>query len=249
MENKKLSRRNFLAGLGVSAGALGLSAITSSCAKPSTQKAIDLNHGNDQELFPIYDGSKYIKKDFSHLTKNTELGLSAENINHHLGLYNKYVDKVNKSEAMMASGEIDEFAMKNLAFSLNGMALHDIYFANMSTDKSKMSQALSKAISETFGSYEAYMKNLTEQAMKVKGWSMTGINLLNGKIFNYAEDTHSSNFPIYFMPIMVLDVYDHAWVKQFGADDAAKAQYIEIFKKIINWDLVSRRFDAITMIF
>lgn len=249
MEKKKLSRRDFLAGIGVSAGALGLTAMTASCTKPSAKKALSMSHGNDSELFPEYDGEKYIPKDFSHLAKNTELGLSEENITHHVGLYNKYIVKVNKSEAMMAAGEIDEFAMKNLAFSLNGMALHDIYFSNMTTEKTSMSSALSSAIENTFGSFEAYMKNLTEQAMKVKGWSMTGLNLLNGKIYNYAEDTHSSNYPAYFMPIMVLDVYDHAWVKQFGEDDSAKMEYINVFKNIINWDLVSRRFDAVSMVF
>ncbi len=51
------------------------------------------------------------------------------------------------------------------------------------------------------------------------------------------------------MPIMVLDVYEHAWVKQFGADAKAKQEYIDVFSKIINWDLVSRRFDAMQILY
>ena len=60
---------------------------------------------------------------------------------------------------------------------------------------------------------------------------------------------HSGNFPNYVMPILALDVYDHAWVKQFGDSDKAKREYINVFSKIINWDLVSRRYDAITSLY
>jgi superoxide dismutase, Fe-Mn family len=249
-KSQAISRRKFLAGLGVTAGAIGLSTLTS-CSKSSEKKhgAIDLVHGNDTDLFPVYKDGKYITKDFSALTKNPNLGLSPENISNHLGLYAGYVDKVNKSEEMMARNEVDDFSMKNLAFSLNGMALHDIYFSNMTTEKTQRSVALTKALENTFGSFDNFYANLVDTAMLVQGWSITGLNLLNGKLYNYAEDTHSSNFPAYVMPILVLDVYDHAWVKQFGDSVEAKKEYINIFSKIINWDLVSRRYDAITSLY
>lgn len=244
-----ISRRKFLAGLGVTAGAIGLSTLSSCSSSEKKHGVIDLAHGNDTELFPVYKNGAYLTKDFSYLTKNPNLGLTPENISHHLGLYSAYVEKVNKSEEMMARNEVDDFSMKNLAFSLNGMALHDIYFSNMTTEPSKRSAALEKAIENTFGSFENYYANLVDTAMLVQGWSITGLNLLNGKIYNYAEDTHSSNFPNYVMPIMVLDVYDHAWVKQFGSSDEAKREYINVFTKTINWDLVSRRYDAITTLY
>jgi Fe-Mn family superoxide dismutase len=250
MEKKQaLSRRDFFAVCGAGMAALGLSGLSACSNSQSKTKALSISHGNDSELFPVYANSQYQVKDFSYLTKMPNLGLSAENISNHLGLYKAYVEKVNKAEIMMANNEIDEFSMKNLAFSLNGMALHDIYFSNMSTENTKVSKALLSAIENTFSSFENYYKNLVEQALKVEGWSITALNLLNGKIFNYAEDTHSSNFPNYIMPIMVLDVYEHAWVKQFGADAKAKQEYIDVFSKIINWDLVSRRFDAMQILY
>jgi len=249
MENTTngLSRRDFLASIGVGASALGLGLLSSACT--SSKKAISLSNGNNQDLFPVYDGKQYAKKDFNYLTKNDKLGLSATMIDNHLGLYSKYVDKVNQAETMMSKNEINEFSLKELAFSLNGMALHDIYFSNMSTEASKKSAALNKAIEGTYGSFDNYYQNIIDIAMKVKGWSITGLNLLNGKIFNYGEDTHSSNFPNYVMPIMVLDVYDHAYTIDFGESDDGKAKYIEVFSKIINWDLVSRRYDAMTGVF
>jgi superoxide dismutase, Fe-Mn family len=234
--NIAITRRKFLAGLGIGAGALGLSTLTSACNKEPVSS-------RDDNLYPIFNGTEYIAKDFSHLTKNSSLGLSPEIVLNHIGLYKGYVEKVNKAEAMMRNNQVDEFSLQHLAFSLNGMALHDIYFTNMNTEKTSRSQSLNKAIEENFGSFDNYYNNLVSIAERVQGWSITGLNLLNGKLFNYGEDTHSSNFPNYFMPILALDVYDHAYVMDFGEE--GKAEYINAWTKVIDWDLVSRRFDVI----
>ena len=245
-ETKKIDRRTFLTGLGVTAAAFGLNACCPMGIGTCHNK-LDLVHGNDQSLYPIYDGEKYVAKDFSYLSQNDKLGLSPAMVSHHLGLYKKYVDKVNQSEAEMRAGNITEFGMKNLAFSLNGMALHDIYFSNMSTEQSSASKALSKAIEESYGSFDSYYRNLTELAGQVTGWSITALNLLNGKLINYATADHSANFPAFIMPILALDVYAHAYEMDFGAD--GKENYINVFGEIINWDLVSRRYDALMMQF
>jgi Fe-Mn family superoxide dismutase len=234
--NIALSRRKFLASAGLGAAALGLSALTSACNK-------EVEITRDDNLYPIYNGTEYLVKDFSHLTKNSALGLSPEIVSNHIGLYKGYVEKVNKAEAMMRSNEVDEFSLQHLAFSLNGMALHDIYFTNMSTEKTNRTQALNKAIEESFGDFNTYYSNLVNIAERVQGWSITGLNLLNGKLLNYGEDTHSSNFPNYFMPILALDVYDHAYVMDFGAE--GKTEYINAWTKVIDWDVVSRRYDVI----
>jgi Fe-Mn family superoxide dismutase len=236
------SRREFLAGLGVTVGALGLSALGTAC-----NKSLDLAHGNDPKLYPIYDGKQYTLKDFTHLTKDTNLGLSPTILENHLGLYKGYVDKVNQAEMQMLAGDINETSMKNLAFSLNGMALHDIYFSNMSSNNGKCSSALNKAIDTSYGSFDKYFANLVAIANQVPGWSITALNLLNGKLVNYGIADHSANFPNFVMPILALDVYEHAYVMDFGAE--GKAKYIEIFTRIIDWDLVSRRYDALKIIF
>ncbi len=246
MDTHKIDRRTFLAGLGVTAAAVGLTGLTA-CAPAVKAKALSLSHGNDSSLFPVYDGTKYTKKDFSALTKNDKLGLSAENIQAHLGLYEGYITKVNAAEAEMRAGDINETSMKNLAFALNGMALHDIYFSNMTTSKTNRSGALNKAIEASYGSFDKYFTNLTGIADQVTGWSVTALNLLNGKVLNYGLADHSANFPNFVMPILALDVYEHAYLIDFGKE--GKPKYIEVFSGIIDWDLVSRRYDAMTTLF
>lgn len=240
--NTDLTRRDFLKAMGVTAAALGISTLGTAC-----NKTFDLSKGNDPKLYPIYDGKQYTLKDFTHLTKDTNLGLSAAILENHLGLYKGYVDKVNQAEADMLAGNINETAMKHLAFSLNGMALHDIYFSNMSSDSGKRSSALNKAIDASYGSYDKYFESLVNIATQVPGWSITALNLLNGKLINYGVADHSANFPNFVMPILALDVYEHAYVMDFGVD--GKAKYIEVFKRIIDWDLVSRRYDALQAVF
>lgn len=234
------SRREFLSKLGLSTGAVYLA---QGLAFSNPAKASISRLGKEKDLYPVYKDGKYLKKDFSHLMTNKELGLSKENIENHLGLYYGYVDNVNKAEAMMARNEVDEFSLKHLAFSLNGMALHDIYFSNMSTSISKASGGLKRASEEAFGSFDNYKKNLYDIALKMEGWSLTCVNMLNGKIFNYGEDTHSSNFPNFVIPILALDVYEHAYIKDFGKE--GKTKYLNVFSDIIDWDLVSRRYDAV----
>jgi len=231
----EMNRRTFLSLSAASGLGLCLSSALTACSKSVKF--------NVEELYPIYRDGKYIEKDFSHLTKNEKLGLSPELLKNHLGLYANYVKNVNQAEMEMAAGKISEFGIKHLAFSLNGMALHDIYFTNMSTETTKRSSSLNKAIEGTFTSFEAYMKNLTELAMKVEGWSITALNLLNGKIFNYALQDHSANFPNFIVPLLALDVYEHAYVADYKKE--GKALYIDTFTKTINWDLVSRRLDIV----
>lgn len=247
--NKKLDRREFLGAVGLAAVTAG-TLFTGACSKNPISSggmtgAIKIAKGDNADLYPEFKDGIYQIKDFSRLVKNDKLGLSAANIEHHLGLYAKYVNKVNAAEASMQQNQIDEASMKNLAFSLNGMFLHDIYFSNMTTEPSKISKSLKAALENTFGTYENYMVNLVELARKqsgTTGWSITAVNLLNGSIFNYGLTDHSGNYPGYVMPILALDIYEHAYDKSFGTSEEAREKYLKLFPRIIDWDLVSRRF-------
>jgi Fe-Mn family superoxide dismutase len=235
-----ISRREFLVSLASTTGLAifgGIGSIQGASSKP-----IKLDYSKHSELYPVHDGTQYLVKDFSHLLNNKNLGLSPAMIENHLGLYRGYVEKVNNAEKQILAGDLNETAMKHLAFSLNGMALHDIYFSNMSTDSSKRSKALNQAIDESFGSFEKYFSNLNAIAGKMPGWSITALNLLNGKLINYGVSDHSANFPNFVIPILALDVYEHAYTMDFGTD--GKPRYLDVFGKIIDWDMVSRRYSA-----
>lgn len=234
---KEMTRRDFFGAAAVSGLGLGLAGLLTAC-NDTKVKSFDM-----AELYPVYRDGVYLEKDFSYLIGKPNLGIDADIIENHLGLYSNYVKNVNKAEAEMAAGEVNDFTMKHLAFSLNGMALHDIYFSNMTTEETKRSFALNDAINGTFGSFDKYMENLTELAMQVDGWSVTAFNLLNGRLFNYVLKHHSDNFPNFVIPILALDVYEHAYLAQFSKE--GKSEYIKAFRKIINWDLVSKRLEAV----
>ena len=234
---KEMTRRDFFSAAAVSGLGLGLAGVLTGC-NGTQVKSFEM-----AELYPVYKDGAYVEKNFLHLIDKKGLGISGPVIQNHLGLYHNYVENVNRAEREMITGNVNEFSMKHLAFSLNGMALHDIYFSNMTTEETKRTYALEDALSATYGSFDKYMANLSELAMQVDGWSITAYNLLNGKLFNYALKHHSDNFPNFVIPILALDVYEHAYVGQFTKE--GKAEYIEAFKKIINWDLVSKRYEAI----
>ncbi len=242
MDNFNSSRRDFLK------LALGIGAVATLQAKPAQASLSRIfKNIDDADLYPIYDVSKYSKKNFLHLLKDSEnLGLSRANLENHLGLYSGYVDKVNQAEAEMRAGKITDFGMKHLAFSLNGMVLHDIYFSNMVSDTSKRSGRLTKAIEASYGGFDAYFKNLIDIANNVEGWALTCVNLLNGQIINYGIADHSANYPAFVVPILAVDVYAHAYELDFTKTPEGKSKYLGIFKETINWDLVSERYDAVS---
>ncbi len=225
------SRRNFLIGTGIAA----LGTLASSYLPSLAQS---------ENLYPIYRKGAYVAKDFSHLCRDSKLGLSPALLEHHLGLYKGYVDKVNAAELYFRSytqGDIDANHSKNLAFALNGMILHDIYFTNMTSSKSSRSRTLNKALEESFGSFDNYINNLVNIAKQSKGWSLTCYNLINKKLINYGLANHSDNFPNFVVPILALDVYEHAYDKDFGLSTNGKDKYIEVFRRIIDWDIVGAR--------
>ena len=176
-----MDRRKFIKTAGLSSIGMVVAGLTASCSNIAKKGGLTVESSpdfSDHNLYPFYDGNKYVEKDFSHLLNVDHLGLSPGLLENHLKLYSNYIKKVNEAEASMAKGDVDEFSLKNLAFSLNGMALHDIYFSNMVSkphpDHVKIPKHLKVAIENTYGNFGHYLQNLKEIAMRESGWCITG---------------------------------------------------------------------------
>ena len=71
------------------------------------------------------------------------------------------------------------------------------------------------------------------------GWVMLGYNLHSGLLENYWQWDHA-HAPSATLPILVMDMYEHAYALDYGA---ATAKYIDVFMANIQWDSVDRRFE------
>ncbi|MBM4446045.1 MAG: superoxide dismutase [Chloroflexi bacterium] len=188
----------------------------------------------------------YEAKDYSKLIGME--GFSETLLKNHFTLYQGYVTNTNKLMDMLASmlkeGKVGtpEYAelKRRMGWEFNGMRLHEYYFENLggkaAIDKSGK---LVKKLAENFGSYEDWEKDFKGTGtMRGIGWVILYEDNVSGKLFNQWINEHDVGHPAGCVPILVMDVFEHAFITDYGLK---RADYIEAFFKNINWSVAESR--------
>jgi Fe-Mn family superoxide dismutase len=178
--------------------------------------------------------------------------LSRELMKDHLSLYRGYVnntDKLLQELDLFSKEDIDETPeyaelKRRLGWEFNGMRLHEYYFSNMIKGGSILDRNtnLFKKITQNFGSYDNWEKDFKATGMmRGIGWVILIFDPLSGRLFNTWIDEHNSGHFTGCYPILVLDVFEHAYLLDYGIK---KSDYIDTFFKIIKWT-ISPELDAV----
>jgi Fe-Mn family superoxide dismutase len=188
----------------------------------------------------------YAAKDYSRLLGME--GFSDTLLKNHFTLYQGYVTNTNKLiEAlgqMLKEGKAGspEFAEEKRRFGweFNGMRLHEYYFENLGGKGGlEKTGKLFKKISEEFGSFETWEKEFKATGMmRGIGWTILYQDPLSGRLFNFWINEHDVGHPAGGTPILILDVFEHAFMVDYGLK---RADYIEAFSKNIHWKAVESR--------
>ena len=174
------------------------------------------------------------------------IGISAKALAiHHDKLYAGYVAKndeiVQKIKELRLSGKLKGNAtyseirgLKDAeTFAANGVYLHEWYFDVLGGDgDSGKAPELSKALVEKWGSMETALESFSEMAMAARGWSVLCWDTKVNKLEHYNADAHNQGGVWGCLPIIVLDVYEHAYFLDYGSD---KKKYVEDFWKNLDW--------------
>lgn len=185
--------------------------------------------------------------DFAHLRGMQ--GFSDALLNNHFTLYQGYVNNTNKvmetlenmsKEGKQSSPEFAELK-RRLGWEWNGMRLHELYFQNLGGDGDPgKAPTLMKAAEAQKGSVEACVKDFqSTAAMRGIGWVVVYEDIAHGMIINQWIEQHHGGHLAGLNPILVLDVFEHAFMLDYGLK---KADYVEAFMKNINWAEVEKRF-------
>jgi Fe-Mn family superoxide dismutase len=118
--------------------------------------------------------------------------------------------------------------------------LHEYYFGALKPDGSAVDDKLKTAVSGVWGSWDAWVTDITRTAlMRGIGWAILYRDTLTGGLQNFWATDHENGHPPGFMPVFVLDVWEHAYIKQFGA--AGRKTYVEALLKNVDWSVVAKR--------
>jgi superoxide dismutase, Fe-Mn family len=180
-------------------------------------------------------------------------GISDAQITEHLKLYEGYVENVNKlnDELMQllgrghASGKNPEYAelTRRLGFEYNGMILHEFYFSNLrgqAEPRPKSDSALGQAVAASFGSIDNWQTDFQAIGeMRGVGWVILFEDPATDRLSNHWITLHQDGVPAGFKPLLVMDVWEHAFMRDYKATERAK--YIEAFFSNIDWKMVERR--------
>jgi Fe-Mn family superoxide dismutase len=155
---------------------------------------------------------------------------------------NAALDKLGEARE---TGEFDTInqLQKNLAFNLSGHVLHSLFWQNMSPDGGdKPDGDLAAAIDASFGSFEGFRGQLSEAALNVQGsgWSALTWEPLGQRLIVEQVYDHQSNVGQGAPPLLVLDMWEHAYYLQFKN---VKADWVDAFWNIVNWPDVAERFE------
>ncbi len=185
----------------------------------------------------------YIAKDFKQLIGME--GLSEKLLTNHFKLYEGYVTNVNKLSDMFKTTEqgTPQYAelKRRFGWEFNGMRLHEFYFENLSRVSSKidMKSKLARQIIADFGSMENWEKDFRAScAMRGIGWVILVYDSVAKRLFNLWINEHDVGHLAGTIPILVADVFEHAYMTDYGI---ARADYINALMKSINWKEAERR--------
>ena len=177
-------------------------------------------------------------------------GISDKTLEMHFGLYEGYVKETNQLTEQLAEIAKAGKAAKNpvyaemnrhLGFEYGGMILHEYYFENLAPKgKGKPSAPLTKALEDTFSSFEAWKADfMAVGGMRGVGWAVLFRDPATGRMTNQWITLHEQGVPAGYDPILVMDAWEHAFLLDYKPSERGK--YIEAFFSNVNWEEVSER--------
>jgi len=177
--------------------------------------------------------------------------LSGKNIRNHYSLYEQYTKDFNQISAELdaadrntASSNTSKFRSLKIdeTYNLNATYLHELYFANIGDLQSEITMdTLSfMRLERDFGSFDDWQRDFVACAKASRcGWVITGFNVYTHTYMNYVIDLHSVNVPVGVIPVIAMDVWQHAYYSDYLKDVAS---YTVNMMKELNWNVIEQRF-------
>ena len=194
--------------------------------------------------------SEITPRQFASMEKELD-GISKQTMQDHYKLYEGYCKKTNETRKILKDFDYSEIegnqvysALRATAvdytFALLGFKNHELYFGHLGGSGGEPDGRFAELIEEELG-VDAWKDSVRKSASAARGWVMVGYDLNDGSIFNYIMDTQNLWAVYNMVPVLALDVYEHAYARDFGATPDGRKEYVEAFFRNLDWDHVNRQ--------
>ncbi len=186
----------------------------------------------------------YEQKDFRHLIGLE--GFPEDLLTLHFTLYAGYVKSVNALADAIAAATPGTPAYAELkrrfGWEFNGMRLHELYFGNMTREATRPTEDAPRFVQKVvsaYGSLDAWAADFRATgAMRGIGWVVCAYDADADRVFNTWINEHDLGCLATAQPLVVMDVFEHAYITAYGLDRAA---YIDAFMRAIDYRVVEQR--------
>src|SRR2546422_615664 len=128
--------------------------------------------------------------------------------------------------------------------AMGSVALHELYFGNLGGEGNKIPDPVRAMLEEHFGSVARWRREFVETAQSLAGgsgwvlltWSRRQRRLHHQNALDHSQAAVDS------APVLALDMYEHAYHLDFGANATA---YIDAFMRNVDWTAVAERMAAV----
>lgn len=170
---------------------------------------------------------------------------------HYNTLYANYINNTNKTEEKLKlarkNNDFDNIKCleKELSFQGSGVILHELFFENIGpATQSRPNTKLMNQINQDFGTFATFKSQFTASSKLVEasGWNLL-VWVPEWKKLEILQCEKHQNLTLWgCKPLLVLDMWEHSYFLQYKAN---RAEYINAFWNIVNWNVVNRRFEKI----
>ena len=160
---------------------------------------------------------------------------------------NAITEELEALDPATTSAEVVNRLKRDEAAALNSTLLHELYFASLGGDGRTVPETMAAALSRDFGSTDRWRQEFIALANALaggSGWVLLTYVPRDGRLINQSGADHGQNIAG-GIPILALDMYEHAYHIDFGANAPA---YVAAFMRNIDWSAVEGRYEDATRV-
>jgi Fe-Mn family superoxide dismutase len=184
-------------------------------------------------------------------------GISKQTMEDHYKLYEGYCKKTNECRKILSEFDYAEIegnqvysplraVQVDYTFALLGFKNHDLYFGHLGGEGGDDPEGpIADLLEDEFkpGGVAGWKDSVRKTASAARGWVLLGYDLNDGSLFNYLLDTQNLWAVYNMVPVLALDVYEHAYARDFGATPDGRKEYVSAFFRNLDWSHVNAQLE------